>query len=345
MKDCQKTHPLLPLYQENQLSAREKAAVEKHIKGCPDAREELKQLERLGKTLKSIPEPKMPNDLHDKIMGRLHGKPPDVKPFWPRASWGLAAAASLALVFFVQNSESPGNKNFEIVLKPTSPASSTGVSSPVPPELDMTKPQTNRSANQQIALYAPMQEITAKANQTQVSSSDNAVLAQQAVPATAPPVVLAMGSIERNKKKAMVENRNFDANASAASSAPPVSLNTEQNDSSNNPDLAYNTRSVEGVPPDVQNTKPIFNQFETIKIGPDKYQLNWETNLVTKGQILILDSTGNTLQAITENTPFAYDHQMMIDTSNVNADFSIKVLVNDLNGNAAVTFSNILKHQ
>ena len=322
----------MPIYQENQLSAREKSAVEKHVKDCPEARKELKQLERLGKALKSIPEPKMPNDLHDKIMTRLHGKPAAVKSFWPRASWGLAAAASLAFIFFVQNFEWPGNKSSEIVLKPAS------------------SPPLNQSSQANIALKAQTNRLGMDVSV--IKAQGNAVpLAQLQIASVTPPMVLAMASVPQTRKKAMVEkkmnaNESFQsettASAPQAASVPEVNNNgqTETKPGLNN----YQILDMEPGQP-VEKQVPQFIRLDVLEIGLNKYQVNWQTNLATRSQVYVLDSTGNTLQAIAESTSFTYDHQMTIDDSTINTDFFIKVLATYLNGNQAVTVSNVLKHQ
>lgn len=344
MKDCEKIHPLLPLYRENQLSAREKAAVEKHVKDCPAAQEELKQWERLGKALKDMPEPKIPRDLHDKIMARLHDKPAP-HPFWPRASWGLAAAASLTFIFLVQNFNWVGNNNSEVVLKPSSPASVSGISAKVSSHADMVlKP--NRPANQSAALMAPKQEVA----ESDVMVQANAVpAAQPQIASVTPPMVLAYAPQERKKMavsgaKAYQENTRFSESAAA----PQAALVTGANDHGQaETNLGLNYQAM----PDMMNAQPgdkqtpQFLRLDVLEIGLGKYQINWSTDLVTKGQLFVLDSNGNTLQAVAEKTQFAYDHQMTIETSTINTDFFVKVLVSYLNGNQAVTVSNVLKPQ
>src|SRR5580658_7480095 len=106
MKDCKKIHPLLSLYAEDALSPREKTAVEKHVSGCPAAREELEHWARFKKSMKALPEPKAPHDLHERIMARLQGR---VEPLPSRTGlsfrhfWPLAAAAAVALFLYFQN--------------------------------------------------------------------------------------------------------------------------------------------------------------------------------------------------------------------------------------------------
>ncbi len=103
MKECAKIHPLLPLYSEGELSTRDQNRVAAHLKQCPDARQDLKAFETMGRTLKTLPEPPFPSDLHRKIMSRVHGgrvsapKRPVLYTLLP-----LAAAAGLACFFLFQ---------------------------------------------------------------------------------------------------------------------------------------------------------------------------------------------------------------------------------------------------
>jgi hypothetical protein len=119
MKDCSKIHPLLSLDQEKALTSREKSRVKKHLVLCAEARKELKQFARLRRKLGSLPDPKMPENLHAKIMARLSGK---VVPLsiWRRA-WvfpsGAGVAAGLMVFFLFQ-------QNPDIREKLTSPESS-----------------------------------------------------------------------------------------------------------------------------------------------------------------------------------------------------------------------------
>lgn len=124
MKDCKKIHPLLSLYREGELSAREKMVVEKHVSGCPVARAELERLERLQLTLRKLPEPKIPHDLHDRIMARL-GRKPERKVLWFNPSWILAAtAACLALILLTQYPRWSNSRNENLTLNRTAPAPS-----------------------------------------------------------------------------------------------------------------------------------------------------------------------------------------------------------------------------
>ncbi len=103
MKDCKKTHPLLPLYLDGSLSPREAARVEAHLKDCADARRELDELKRLREIMVALPEPKLPHDLHQRIMARVQGRPLPRRPFWVLPAGAMAVAAVVAVALFVQN--------------------------------------------------------------------------------------------------------------------------------------------------------------------------------------------------------------------------------------------------
>ena len=105
MKDCKKIHPLLSFYMEEQLSSAEKTQVEKHLGACETARQELESLRRLIEGMRKMPEPRVPSDLHAKIMGRLGGNVRPLHPhrgFWGPATWALSAAAVFVFIFLNQ---------------------------------------------------------------------------------------------------------------------------------------------------------------------------------------------------------------------------------------------------
>src|SRR5258707_581657 len=98
MKNCEKIHSLLPLYEEGQLSTGDKKAVVDHLRDWGQARVELAELNRIRLALQLMPEPKMPSDLHGKIMAHLGGEERskiERRSVWVLPSWGLATAAAL----------------------------------------------------------------------------------------------------------------------------------------------------------------------------------------------------------------------------------------------------------
>jgi hypothetical protein len=238
MKDCKKIHPLLSLYGENQLSPREKAVVEKHLRTCPAAREEFKQWERLGQALKSLPEPPTPRDLHEKIMARLQGKPAVASnPFVFQTVWRWAAVAGFTVVFLAYHFGWFENPNAQVALKPNQAPSSTSfgtfASNPSRTEVAL-KPVINPLKEQQTALNIASKKASSE-EKSEVSSfvmSDN-VLQRPAFTAQTP-MVLAMGSPTRAKRKAMVENHHPEADLGvngtvAGAAAPPAVLALGQN--------------------------------------------------------------------------------------------------------------------
>jgi len=113
MMDCKKIHPLLSLYREDRLPVRSKTQVEAHLKLCAEARKTLEQFGKLDKALKDLPDPKIPNDLHERIMGRLREEKTVLRPkvSWLKPSWSLAVAAALTFFFIFQwvDRENPWN--------------------------------------------------------------------------------------------------------------------------------------------------------------------------------------------------------------------------------------------
>ncbi len=104
MMDCKKIHPLLSLYREDRLPVRSKTQVEAHLKLCAEARKTLEQFGKLDKALKDLPDPKIPNDLHERIMGRLREEKTVLRPkvSWLKPAWSLAVAAALTFFFIFQ---------------------------------------------------------------------------------------------------------------------------------------------------------------------------------------------------------------------------------------------------
>ena len=364
MKNCKKIHPLLPLSAQTQRCAPQKAAVAKHLGDCSVAREELPQLQHLRQAMKAIPEPKMPHDLHDKIMARVHGKPaPVVNYFWLKTATWLAAAAGLAFIFFAQNFGWLNHS--QVALKPSNSASlnsATGrpAESDISIKSAMSQPK-QKSTSITIALSRPLDarvNLDAAKKVVGVEHSPQAFAPAAPEPIgqlsiATPPMVLALGGPQA-RNKAMVKNTSsaFQANAlsagssSAPSAAPPADFGAMANDNGQaETKLGLN---YQASLPDVMSAEPgdkqipKFLRFDTFQIGLNKYQLNWQTDLVTKGQILILDSTGNTLQALSEKTDYAYDHQMVIDNTPANPGFLFKLVATYLNGNQAVTITQPL---
>ena len=195
MKDCKKIHPLLSLYLEGELSARENKAVRRHLSSCPEARKELVRLKKLKSALKRLPEPRPPRDLHEKIMARLRGRGAvrgKVLEFnWPI---GLtAAAAALALFVLVQYPHWTG------------PSSPTALSAPQGRTLAMKKEpigSTVPSAPKNLDVvqnYAPATSVVNSererplmmARKAKIEERPMAALGPRAMNASAPPAAAA----------------------------------------------------------------------------------------------------------------------------------------------------------
>ena len=87
--------------------------------------------------------------------------------------------------------------------------------------------------------------------------------------------------------------------------------------------------------------KPHFERTDAYSIGAGKYQLNWETDKVTKSEIRIMDENGQMVQDVLENGQHAYDHQMVIDKLNPTESYKVEILVKDLNENENETILKI----
>lgn len=69
--ECKKIKKLLQLYIDNALTSDEKQMVEKHLKGCPTCRAELKPLYSIVKMVGSLPEIPPPPDFTEKVMSKI----------------------------------------------------------------------------------------------------------------------------------------------------------------------------------------------------------------------------------------------------------------------------------
>jgi hypothetical protein len=120
MKNCSKIHPLLSLEAEGALSASDHRLVLAHLKDCAEARQILASFRRLQDTLRNLPAPPEPKNLHESIMNRLsrEGLGPARKSWVFKPLWPLAAAAATTIFFFTQNPEWR-----QIMTRPSTPAS------------------------------------------------------------------------------------------------------------------------------------------------------------------------------------------------------------------------------
>ena len=416
MKDCNKIHPLLSLYMEEELSPSDQGRVDRHLKDCSDARKELEDYRALRKASRALPEPQAPADLHEKIMGRVTGKLrslPSRRPIWANPAWGLAAAACVALFFLIQN---PDLFKFS---KPQTTSLSEEKAKIAPAANAPSKPQTLRSLGPQVRekesvkdektnpapdlnfSYSPQapeqfkderlnrdlsgtsgympppaappkaeaqqaekkiskkrsllyNSLTTSPGTAQTFSTDGGVIQQQLSknlnapqPAQSETLGLTPSTITGNylagAKQSLAYGLNRTGTASGALTLNPT---MSVNDASTGTNGRYQNQTL-GVEfssplPDIltpnagDKTKPHFERLDVYQIQLDQYQLNWETNKVTKGKVVILDPSGNTLRAYAGEKQFSYYHQLRIDTSKLRPDFRVRLSVNDLNANEKV---------
>jgi len=166
MKNCEQIHSLLTFYAESALSLSEKVEVEDHLRECEEARQELAKLKFLRQTLKEVPEPPMPPDLHVKIMARVRGKVqplPIKRNFWAVPSWSLAAAAVLAF-FFVNhyqewreklNTPLPENPPVESTPAVNQPTTAGTAKNPFPSTKDLALETSDKTKAEKRSVKVP----------------------------------------------------------------------------------------------------------------------------------------------------------------------------------------------
>ena len=86
---------------------------------------------------------------------------------------------------------------------------------------------------------------------------------------------------------------------------------------------------------------PKFLRFDILEIGLGKYQLNWQTDLVTKSEVSVLDENKNVVQNIVEKGQHAYDHELVLDKLNPQEAYQVQITTKYLNGNEAVSIKDI----
>jgi hypothetical protein len=73
-RDCDKIHPLLSLYLEEQLSAKDRLLAARHLNDCAQARREMEDYRAQRRALLAFPEPEPPVDLHARILRHVYGR-------------------------------------------------------------------------------------------------------------------------------------------------------------------------------------------------------------------------------------------------------------------------------
>ncbi len=255
MKSCSKIHPLLSLEAEGALSARDQKKVQAHLQGCADARKELASYKRMRRTLRALPEPKEPGNLHDKIMAGLHqkksGKSENLFHFRPL--WPVVAAAATTVFFFIQY------PNWQDRMTSQSKTASVETNQPVaqPAMADKKSAQAPQSSSKPMApqggyAFAPVQskddlEMAAKRSKDEsVDASFASGNLAKNVPAAAPmaeqkelalktqPVAPAMAMALKTEKEQPAGESQFGTlkdqsldNLSGASAAPAAQRDSE----------------------------------------------------------------------------------------------------------------------
>lgn len=99
--------------------------------------------------------------------------------------------------------------------------------------------------------------------------------------------------------------------------------------------------------PDIMSAKkgdttlPRFVRFDIYSIGLGKFQLNWETDKVTLGEVKVSDDKGEVAQDVSEKGQHAYDHQLVVDKLNPDMEYQVEITVRDLNDNKATKAEKI----
>jgi len=138
-RECDQLHPLLSLYLEEEVSAREKLKLARHLNECAAARRDLEFYRSQRRALLAFPEPEPPADLHERILNHVHGRdsvtgtPRIITAWWAKPrTWGLAAAA-LAAAFFL-NLSSDWTRGIRSAQAPPAPSAEKSLSESKPAE-------------------------------------------------------------------------------------------------------------------------------------------------------------------------------------------------------------------
>lgn len=217
MKDCKKIHPLLSLYLDGSLPPRDAARVEAYLKDCAGARKELEDLKRLREVMIALPEPKVPHDLHGKIMAKLQGRPMPLKihrPLWILPAGAMAVAALVAVFLFMQNPDLlTFNNRKHRDLSPEQP-SAVAANKPAAQAEGNSKPQPKRTdLSMQNGSYAP----------SQPSNTQFGGVVKDMKTQPAPAVQSAMGPIAKERRAAKKFSREVAMNEIAPQAAAPSS--------------------------------------------------------------------------------------------------------------------------
>ncbi len=99
--------------------------------------------------------------------------------------------------------------------------------------------------------------------------------------------------------------------------------------------------------PDIMGPKagdkeaPKFVRLDVYPLAPGKFQIIYETDKVTRGEVRIMDADKKVVQENVEKTQQSYDHQLVVDKLNPEDSYQIQIMVKDLNQNQAVTIQQV----
>jgi hypothetical protein len=94
--------------------------------------------------------------------------------------------------------------------------------------------------------------------------------------------------------------------------------------------------------PDIMGPKqgdkdaPNFVRYDVYAIGLGKFQINWETDKVTRGEVKVFDDNNQIVKDVVEKGQHSYEHQVIVDKLSPDDPYEIQITVKDLNGNQAV---------
>lgn len=145
INNCKEVEELISAYRDNELSTDERKMVDDHLPSCAKCRDELQAIDRVARSLKTLPQAELGRDLADDIV-KLIGKSPkeNVVPFQQRNKWigfGVAAAA-VALIAGVGTLMSQGGNGPSVADKvPEQVAPNKGTQDVVQQEVATQVPQ------------------------------------------------------------------------------------------------------------------------------------------------------------------------------------------------------------
>ena len=124
--DCEKIREFIPLYIEQELSAKETEFIQKHLENCEECQKEYAFFASVLKNLSSMPEPELPKDFHVNLMRKVRAAAPAKKTYYfdfKRIAGFAAAAAVITLsVVSFMNLEKTKEQNANPDVYLTAPA-------------------------------------------------------------------------------------------------------------------------------------------------------------------------------------------------------------------------------